>query len=412
MSAAPQTLPIRAIREDEWPQMVAVDSHAFGMSTEEDVLAAERTLQEPGRSIGAFDGDTLAAVAAAYSFDLTVPGRVLPAAGVSWVGVLPTHRRRGLLRALMTYQLHELRDRGREPVAALWASEPAIYGRFGYGLASRALELTVPRDPEALGPDAPADPALRMRLVDPADRATAQVYDAAAPLRAGMIGRDERWHARAASDWPSVRSGRSALRCVVAEGPDGPRGYARYATKQDWSGGYAAGRVDVRELVALDSSARAHLYRFLLDLDLMGETRLVNVPLDDPVLHWLRDPRRASPQLLDALYVRLVDLPAALGARTYSAPVDVVVEVRDAVCDWNDGRWRLEGGPDGAGCVPSTDEPDLQTGVTELGAAFLGGTTLAELGLAGRVAECRPGALARTSAAFAGSPQPWCPAVF
>lgn len=414
MSAEPPTPTVRLLEDDQWPQMVAVDSHAFGATTEDDLVEFERTLQEPGRAIGAYDGDTLAGIACAYSFELTVPGRVLPAAGVSWVGVLPTHRRRGLLRALMTHQLTELRERGREPVAALWASEPGIYGRFGYGLASRAVSLTAPRDPDALHPDAPSDPSLRLRLADPGDSALAvQVYDAAVPTRAGMIGRDERWHTRAASDWPSQRHGRSALRCVLAEDGNGPRGYARYSTKHEWSGGYADGTVHVRELIALDAPTRAELYRYLLDLDLMGETRLDNVPVDDPVLHWLRDPRRATPRLHDALYVRLVDLPAALSARTYSAPLDVVLDVRDPVCGGNEGRWRLQAaGAGGASCRPTEEAADLELSVTELGSAYLGGTTLAELALAGRVHELRTGALAATSAAFATSPQPWCPAVF
>lgn len=411
--ADPAPFPVRTLTDAEWPALVDVDSHAFGATFDAEVLDSEREMLEAGRTIGTFDGPTLVGIATAFSLDLTVPGAVVPAAGVSWVSVLPTHRRRGVLRGLMTHQLYDVRERGREPLAILWASEPPIYGRFGYGSASRALRLAVPRDAQALRDDTPADPDLRLRLVDPEEwKLTADVYARAAATRPGMLARDDRWHRRAVRDVPSQRHGRSALRCVVAEDASGVRGYARYATKPDWSSGRPQGTVDVREVVASDAAAAAAVYRYLLDLDLMGTVELWNVPVDDPLVHWLRDPRRARPSLGDALYVRVVDLPAALSARTYAAPVDVVLQVEDPLCPWNDGRWRLRGGPEGATCEPSEALPDLALHVTELGAVYLGGTTLAELALAGRVAEQRPGALLAASVAFTSSPMPWCPVVF
>ncbi|MGZ4626640.1 MAG: GNAT family N-acetyltransferase, partial [Kineosporiaceae bacterium] len=250
----PSPYPIRALTDDDWPDLVDVDSNAFGNTFAPELLETERELHEAGRTIGAFDGSTLAGIATAYSFDLTVPGAVVLAAGVSWVGVLPTHRRRGVLRGLMTHQLYDVRARGREALAILWASEPQIYGRFGYGMASRALSLTVPRDPGALRADAPEDPTLRLRLVPAEDwKLTADVYDAAARTRPGMLGRDERWHQRAARDLPALREGRSALRCIVAEDDRGIRGYARYATKPDWAPGRPQGTVHLREVVTLDA---------------------------------------------------------------------------------------------------------------------------------------------------------------
>ena len=407
--------PIRTLGDDDWPALLEVDSNAFGGSFEQEVLDAERELIEMDRAIGAYDGQTLVGVAAAFTFDLAVPGAVVPVAGVSWVGVLPTHRRRGILRALMTTQLHDIRERGREAVAVLWASEPVIYGRFGYGLASHAVRLRVPRGPDTLRPDLPVDPDLRLRLVPAEDwKLTADVYAAAAASRPGLIARDDRWYRRAVSDFPSMRQGRSALRCVVAEDRDGVRGYARYSTKSEWAPTGPQGTVDVREVVAADAPALAALYRYLLDIDLTRTVELWNVPVDDPLLHWLSSARAASPTLQDALYVRLVDVPTALGQRTYAAPVDVVIGLTDRLCPWNEGTWRLTGGADGARCERTTDEPDLRMSVTELGAAYLGGTELAELALAGRV---QPAAgsgpvLAATSAAFATSPRPWSSFIF
>ena len=416
--------PIRVLTDEDWPSILDVDTNAFGSTFETEVLDAERALHEPGRTIGAFDGETMVGLATAFSFDLSVPGsptRLVPAAGISWVGVLPTHRRRGVLRGLMTTQLHDIRERGRESVAILWASEPVIYGRFGYGLASRAFALKVPRSPVALRADAPTDPALRLRLVPAQDaKEAADVYAAAVRARPGMIARDDRWTTRATSDHPSMRHGKSALRCVVVEGDGGDggfRGYARYSTKADWTTGSPAGTVDVREVIALDAAALAALYRYLFDLDLMKVVELWNVPVDSPLLHWLNSTRAAAPSWQDSLYVRLVDVGAALSQRTYSTPIDVVLEVADPVCPWNDGAWRLVGGPDGARCERADDagdQPDLSLSVTDLGAAYLGGTALAELAQAGRVQQHRGGdsALAAVSSAFTTSPQPWCPFIF
>lgn len=409
--------PIRTITEDEWPRLLAVDEHAFGSTVDPALADVERTLVEFDRTVGAFDADTLAGVAAAFSFDLTVPGAVVPAAGVSWVGVLPVYRRRGVLRGLMTHQLADIRERGREGVAVLWASEPPIYGRFGYGLSSRAFSLSVPRNAYALRHDVPHDAALRLRLVAAEDwKVTAEVYDDVRRRRPGAFRRDDRWHHLSVLDVPSRREGRSPLRCVVAEDPDRVRGYARYATKPDWSSGQARGVVHVREIIAADAAALAELYRYLFDLDLTATTELWNVPTDDPLLHWLTNSRLANPRLGDALYTRLVDVRRALAQRRYSAPIDTVIDVTDALCPWNAGRWRLTGGPDGARCEPvgpsAAGAADLTVSATDLGAVYLGGTTIHELAMAGRVAEHTAGAVAAASAAFSWSPAPWCPMVF
>jgi predicted acetyltransferase len=413
-SSGPSTFPVRTIGDEEdWAAFLETDSVAFGMTIPDELNELEHEIFEAGRSIAAFDGPTPVGIATAYSLDLSVPGAVLPAAGISWVGVLPTHRRRGVLRALMTHQLHEIRERGREPLAILWASEPPIYGRFGYGLASRAYALDVSRSSHALRADVPTDPTLRLRLV-PADdwKITAEVYAQVAAQRPGMLARDDRWWRKATRDLPSMREGRSALRCVVAQDDTGVRGYARYATKQDWSPGQPKGTVHVREVAALDAPAHALLYRFLFDQDLMGKIDVWNVAVDDPLLYWLENVRSTTPRLLDALYLRLIDVPAALGSRTYTTPVDVVLEVRDPICAWNDGRWHLVADGNEISCEATDRSADLSMSVTELGAVYLGGTALTDLAMAGRVTEHAPGALTSTSIAFHSSPAPWCPVIF
>jgi predicted acetyltransferase len=413
MTDARPPWPVRPLTDDDWDGFQAVDSHAFGMTMPPELVDSERELLRGARSIGAYDGPTLAGIAAAYAYQLSTPGSTLPAAAVTWVGVLPTHRRRGVLTALMTHQLHAVHEQGEEPLAILWASEPQIYGRYGYGMATRSVSLTVPRDPRALHGAAPADPALRLHLTDPADwKRVAGVYESVAAQRPGVPLRDEPWWRRAVRDVPALRGGSSELRCVVAEDDTGPRGYALYATKQSFDEDFGSGAVTVSEVMAADAAALATVYRYLFDLDLMGRTTLWNVPVDDPLLHWLQNPRRAKPSLGDSLYVRLVDLPRALEGRTYATAVDLVLEVTDALCPWNAGRWRLTAGPGGAACRRTEDAADLVLDVRELGAAFLGGTALAELALAGRVVESTPGRLAAASAAFQHAPAPWCPRVF
>ncbi|MCY7373027.1 MAG: GNAT family N-acetyltransferase [Spirochaetaceae bacterium] len=405
--------PVRPLTDDDWDEFVALDSHAFGSTMPEEAITADRALHRGARSIGVHDGTTLAGIATAYSYDISVPGGSSPAAAITWVGVLPTHRRQGVLRALMTSQLRSVHEAGREPLAILWASEPQIYGRFGYGLATRGLSMTVPRDPRALLTTVVSDPSLRLRLVDAADwKITAGVYDAVASVRPGMPARDELWWGQAVQDIPGMREGRSELRCVVAEDDGGVRAYARYRTKQSFDDGFGSGVVSVREVMGVDPAALASLYRYLFDLDLMGSTELWHRPVDDPLMSWLQNTRRAKPILGDALYVRLVDLDRALRGRSYATAVDAVLEVSDEICPWNAGRWRLTGGPDGSTCERTEDPADIALAVVDLGAVYLGGTTLTELALAGRVEERQPGSVAAAATAFAHSPAPWCPAVF
>jgi predicted acetyltransferase len=404
---------VRTLGDDDWADFLRVDSHAFGSTMPADLVEAERELHEPGRSIGAYGDAGLSGIATAFSYEIGVPGGVVPAAAVSWVGVLPTARRRGVLSALMDHQIAQVHGSGREPIAILWASEPQIYGRFGYGLASRAVSYSVPRDPAALDPSAPSDPAVTLRLADPAGwKEYRSVYEDVAARRPGVPARDDRWWRRATRDLPDLREGSSELRCVLAEDSAGPRGYALYVTKHNFGADFGSGEVVVREVMAGDAATLAALYRYLFDLDLMASTSLWNVPVDDPLPHWLQNPRRSKPRLADALYVRLVDLASALRARRYAAAIDVVIEVRDTRCPWNAGRWRVTGDPGAATCERTDTPAHIELDVADLGAAYLGGTTFAELALAGRVVERTDGALAAASAAFGHSPAPWCPQVF
>jgi predicted acetyltransferase len=405
----PAVTEMRALTADDHPDAWQLLEHAFGGANSPEDWEVELALVEPSRFLGSFEDGQVVAVAGAFALEMTVPGGPRPVAGVTWVGVRPTHRRRGLVSGLLRRQLEDLRAAG-EPVAALWASQGAIYQRFGYGPAAWDVQLAVPSGSAFTRPV----PAGGMRMATPDPAVLGPVWDAARRTRTGWSARDERWWSYRLFDPESRRSGAAPLLSVLADGPAGVEGYALYATRQQWSSGTPSGEVHVREVVATNPEAYARLWRYLLDLDLMKEVRIGFVGPDEPLLQLLAEPRAAQGRLKDNIWVRLVDVPGALAGRCYAAPVDVVLEVVDAFCPWNTGLWRLTGGPDGATCTPTSDPADLTVPVADLGGAYLGGSsTLAARAAAGSVVERRPGALAQASTAFGWpGPLPYSPLVF
>jgi predicted acetyltransferase len=308
----------------------------------------------------------------------------------------------------MRRQLDELRAAG-EAVAALWATEGAIYQQFGYGAATWDVALTVASGAR-FGRSVDVG-AVRLSRPDAAE--LAPVFDAVAAGTVGWYARDDHWWTYRLHDPEHRRQGAAPMLAALVDGPAGVEGYALYSTAQKWDGAIPDGTVHVRELAATTPDAHARLWRYLLDLDLMGTVKAFGVGPDDPLLHLLAEPRKARPTMKDNLWVRLVDVAAALGDRAYAAPVDVVLEVTDDFCPWNAGLWRLTGGPDGASCTPTSDPPDLAVRAADLGAAYFGGTTLAARARAGQVRELRGGALAAASTAFGWpGPAPYCPMVF
>lgn len=405
------TADLRVLRQDEWDRWYDVLLRAFGGVPEaEEERRQWHAVTEFPRSLAAWDGDECVGTAGSFSFRLTVPGGApVPAAGVTMVSVAATHRRRGLLTAMMRRQLDDVRAWG-EPLAVLTASEPAIYGRFGYGAATFALSARV--DTVRVGLTLPpgAD-GIRVRYADPAKALEdcERVYARTVPLRPGMIARLPGWEHVGLLDPADRRGGASPLQCVLAERDGETVGYARFAVKPQWGPAGADGEVVVREVTSPDPAAYAALWRFLFGLDLTSSLSVTGRPVDDPLRSLVTDVRRCALRERDALFVRLVDVGAALAARTYLAPVDVVLDVEDSFCPWNSGRWRLSGDAEGAVCEPSRDAPDLALTVRELGAAYLGGVSLAALAGAGRVRELREGALREASAAFGSTVAPWLP---
>ncbi|MFJ9133156.1 GNAT family N-acetyltransferase [Streptomyces sp. NPDC102256] len=405
------TTDVRVLRQADWDKWYENLIRAFGgvaESSEERELW--NALTEYDRSLGVWDGEECVGTAGAFSFRVTVPGGAsVPAAGVTMVSVAATHRRRGVLTAMMRRQLDDLRA-GNEPLAVLTASEPAIYGRFGYGIGTLQINAEIDTGRVRLSVP-PGTDDVRLRYAAPGDvlDVCEAVYARRVPERPGMLARQPGWERLQVLDPEGERDGASPLQCVVAERDGSAVGYTRFRVKPGWGPAGHDGVVQLEDLEGTDAPARAALWRFLSDVDLTTTLRTRGRPVDEDWQHLVSDIRRCQVRLKDALHVRLVDVGAALEARTYQAPVDVALEVEDAFCPWNEGRWRLTGDAKGASCVRTGDSPDLALSVRELGAAYLGGVPLASLAAAGRVRELRQGALAEASMAFTSVVAPWLP---
>ena len=368
---------------------------AFHDSADDDQWAEmTRPVFEPARSLVAVDGAEIVGHAGAYTRDLTVPGSVMPAAFVTMVGVSGTHRRKGIAKELLIRQLHDARAAG-EALAVLWASEGRIYQRFGYGMASRKLSLDIETREVSLG--VPREPQGRIRAGYPHElvKDATRVYDSVVVLRPGYASRPGNWWEFLLQDPPSRREGGGPRRMVIHEGPSGVDGYALFQVKPSWDAGGPNGQVFVHHLVAGNPVAYRELWRWLLDIDLTRGVSLAYGSVDEPLLDMVDEPRRLHASLTDGLWLRVLDVAAALGRRRYATQPDLVIEVTDPLIGDNNGRFLLDGTRDSG-----ERQPDLALDIATLGSLFLGGGSAGALADAGRIAELRPGAVAVADAAF------------
>ena len=344
--------------------------------------------------------------AGAFTFDFSVPGGSLPCAGVTVVGVYPTHRRRGILRAMMRAQLDDVHARG-EPIAALWASEETIYGRYGYGIASWCGDVTIPRDRGAFGRPFERRGRVRAVSVDEAVGLFPPVWEAFRAQRTGVFARTETWWRERVLRTPDEQK-TTPKRLVALEIDGEVQAYAIYKTAAAFEGFVSNAKLDVVEAVGANPQALAEIWRYLLDVDWIATINAGLVPPDHPLFLLLANPRHARFKRHDALWVRLVDLEAALAGRAYASEGSVVFEVRDSFCPWNEGRWKVAGGR-----AERTEEPaEIALDVDALGSAYLGAVSFAALREALRIEERVEGAVARADSLFGWQPNPWCPEIF
>lgn len=369
---------------------------------------------EPDRFFGFRVGERWVSTFGAFTRKMIVPGGAwVPTAAVSVVTVTAPYRRRGLLNQMMERQFADSRRRG-EPLAALWASETVIYGRYGYGSAVSRLRMTGNTRSTAFRPEVD----LGTGSVDEVDREhflarAPAVHDIAMAGRPGTVDRSALWWEFAVQDHEHWREGATALRYLLHYDADGAvTGYGTYRFKADQDVHGPAGEVQIGEIQVTDPRAYARIWRYVLDLDLARRFRRRVAAVDEPIRHLLADQRAIAAELTDALHVRVVDVKDALAARRYATEVDLAIEVLDPQLEHNTATFQLTGGPDDARVRRARRRADLTIGIRDLGAAYLGGTTIAELHAAGLVEEHRAGAAAQASAAFRWEPAPFCSDTF
>jgi predicted acetyltransferase len=401
------TVEIRNPSADEWRAAMGTAITVFADEPrDEDFERFMKTLVRE-RFYAAYDGDDPVGTAADFPFTLTVPGGELAAGGVTWVAVLPTHRRQGILTEMMRKELRDLHERG-EPLAVLWASEAAIYGRFGYGLAAPHFEMNADRSRFAFRDD--SGPRGKVRIVDLADaiEPCMSVYDRVRPTIPGFTARERVWWEEfRLSDPEHWRRGASPKYAAILELEGEPAAYAIYRIKEDWQQGFSHSQVRVVEALAVNATAERDIWRFVFGIDLIER---VSSRLDpaSPLFLMVVDARSLNLRASEGLWLRIVDIEGALRGRSYASDGEVVLEVRDAFCPWNAGRWRV-----GRSGVERTDgEADLALDVADLASVYLGAFTFSRLAAAERVREVQDGALVRADALFRTSRPPYCPEDF
>lgn len=393
---------LRPITPDEYTAFMQANFTAFGGHASEDALARERLMLEFDRTVAAFDGERIVGTAGNITMELTLPGGArLPTAGVSWVSVLPTHRRHGILRQMMRALLDDARAHG-EPVAALTASESLIYGRFGFGIATSKMDLVIDRRNAAFLHPAPSSGS--HRLVDHEEILTIlpDLYGRSRQLRPGAVSRNAGWWQSYLTNPPATRQDEGPRFNAVYTSPGGEiEGAALYRIANTWEDGLPSGVLAVSDFYAATHEASTALWHYLFGIDLVQTVRITSRPLDEPLRWMLADPRRLRvSRLVDDLWLRLLDVPAALAARRYAASDRLIFEVADAFWPESGGRYELAATQEGAECKRTTDDPDITLDAATLGAAYLGGVRFTTLAEAGRVAARTPGAFRRADALF------------
>ena len=413
--AAAVDLELRDITDDELPAWARVTEAAFGAQPTDEEVADWAAITEGEHRWGVFDDGEIVATGGAFAFRLTLPGgATVPAGGLTAIGVRTTHRRRGILTSMMDLHLDEVARRG-QPVSILTASESVIYGRYGYGSAADLARWKLPTHGTTLA----FPPAVggRLRQVDAAVAAAVlpEVYEAHRATTPGALSRKPAYWDFWLRDRPDGREGASARFFVLHESDAGrPDGYACYRIKSSWGDhGLPASTLVATEVIGADAEVEAALWEHLLSVDLVATIDAANRPVQDPLRWRLADPRRLQTgHVGDHLWVRLLDIGAAMEARSYLVQDSLVLEVADPFRPASGGRWRLEAGPAGAACTRTEDAADVALGVTDLGATYLGAVRPTTLARAGRAVERTPGALARLDLLLSWSVEPWCASAF
>jgi len=399
------TISIVPLTAADRQRLLAVDNAAFFFDPNAHPVDIVTNHFDWSRTFGASreGSDELAGVYTSYDMAVTAPGPLdtvtpVPMAGLSWVSVHPDHRRRGVLRQMITHHFARLHEQG-VALSGLHAAEVGIYGRFGYGISSLELVLELERGAVFTAPSL-EDSVSRVttRLVkadsDDAARLVHDLHLSCAEDALGAVTRPERMARPEFVDLPLTRQGREPWQVLIAYVDGQPAGYAVFSRQSKWTDFRAKGTVAVREMAAIDPVTYLALARRLVDFDLTASITINGRAADDPLVWWAGGPRGLGVKTFDSLWLRLIDVGAALIERGYSSPCDIVLDVVDPTCPWNQRVWRLTVDDDGVGtCQPTSDEANVRLPVQALGAAYLGSRSIATQAHQGLVTELTPGAV-------------------
>jgi predicted acetyltransferase len=402
---------IDRVDAESYPAFHGAFDEVFGQSSTDDMVERARRTAEYDRFVAARRAGKVVGTAGAFSFDISLPwAPAAGCAGVTMVSVRADHRRRGLLTRMMADLLDDAEQRG-EPFAALWASEGPIYGRYGFGPAIPTAAIRIERDHAHFRPGTDVG---EVELVDAqeAARRFPAIHDAARRHRHGTMSRNDAWWARELRDPPERRDGAGAKRFAIMCDGDDERGYAIHRLRPRWDGGVPCGTVEVQELVATDAGAHRALWRFVIDTDLTAVTTAGSLPVDDPIGVLLEDPVRNPRSLGWPVYLRLVDVPAAMMSRGYRADDTLTLRVHDHFRPRNDGTWRLAVADGVASCQAVEGPADLELDATSLATVALGGVRVTSLAAAGAVTASTPEAVSRLERLLATDVAPWHGSMF
>ena len=392
-------LEMRTVTPDEFVQWLRAEARSHGnrLNDDPEVLRPHFDLE---RSIAVFDQGNIIGGAHSHRLEMSIPGASAVVAGVANIAVQPTHTRRGLMTRMMQHQINDIHERG-EPLAALFARESIIYRRFGYGIGSLHERWMIDRQYNRYAQ--PHESQGQIVFVDPVDitKELPEVFRRSTLDRPGVFQRAPHHWDRDSQAPEHKQGGPGGLFYVAYEENGRADGYATYRI--------TGTTLIVNELMAATKEANTALWRFCFDVDLINSTEAIKRPVDDPLPWMLADPRRLQRSTRDGVWLRLVDVVASLRLRRYLHSGRLVLEVRDELCPWNEGRFELEGSPEGATCRASNSSPDLVLGVSDLASAFMGAVSFNTLSQAGLVDERTPGALLRADRMFTVQHQPWTP---
>ena len=391
------TIELRTSTWNDFPSVKVINARGENGYRSQVDFDAHRLVFTPDRSIMAFDGKNMVGNALSYEMDMYIPGGISKIAAVASVSVQATHRRKGINRSIMKYQLEDIHSR-QEPLAVLQASESIIYGRYGYGMASFENNLEIEKTRSAYAIDHVPEGQSYFIEESEAREIFPQIYAKAIENRVGMVRRRENWWEFRFRE-PGLKGGDPKSWFVKYQKNGETDGYLRYTINE--------AELNIIELIASSHEAYSSLWRLCLDMDLVDTIKAEHRPADEELKWMLADPRRLVEHSSDRYWVRLVDVKKALSQRSYSVDGSLTLEVKDNFLPWNQEVVELRSESGESSCATSNKNPDIVLSAGDLGAVYLGGINFSTLLASGRIEEITKGSVSKANLMFSTERKPW-----